>query len=61
MQVLQAGSHKLLLLELDNEMLEDVARQAGFESELTEDERQITLELDALEREGFFKTLRGQM
>ena len=31
MQVLQAGRHKLLLLELDTEYLENIARQTGFE------------------------------
>ena len=45
MQVLQAGQHKLLLLELECEFLEDIARQAGFEFQIEEDQRYVLLEL----------------
>jgi hypothetical protein len=45
MQILQAGRHKLLLLELDAESLENVARQAGFEFKLEEQSRRVVLEL----------------
>ena len=45
MQILQAGRHKLLLLELDAESLENVARQAGFEFKLEEQSRRVLLEL----------------
>ena len=31
MQVLHAGQHKLLLLELDTEFISNIAKQAGFE------------------------------
>jgi hypothetical protein len=47
MQVLQAGSHKFLLLELDREFIENVARQAGFEFRFTEESRRVMLELNA--------------
>jgi len=45
MQILQAGRHKLLLLELDGESLENVARQAGFEFKLEDHSRRVVLEL----------------
>ena len=47
MQVLQAGRHKLMLLELETEPLENVARQAGFEFKLEDQERRTVLELTA--------------
>jgi hypothetical protein len=51
MQVVQAGQHRLILLELDPETVIDVARQSGFEADLEEDERQVTLELVAPDRD----------
>src|SRR5438105_15697712 len=47
MQVLQAGRHKLLLLELDAEFIENIARQAGFEFKLEDEERRVVLDLAA--------------
>ncbi len=47
MQVLKAGSHKLLLLELDMEFIENIARQAGFEFRLQDHSRRVTLDLSA--------------
>jgi len=47
MQVLQAGRHKLLLLELDAEFIESIARQAGFEFKLDDQERRVVLDLSA--------------
>jgi hypothetical protein len=44
---LQAGQHKLILLELDPEQVANAARQAGFETKLKDSERHITLELTA--------------
>ena len=44
MQVLKAGSHKLLLLELDPEFIENIARQAGFEFRLEDQTRRLVLE-----------------
>jgi hypothetical protein len=47
MQVLQAGHHKLIYLELQPEMLTDIARQAGFESRVKDGPRAIQLDLSA--------------
>src|SRR5437762_6063763 len=47
MQVLQAGRHKLLLLELDPEFIENIARQAGFEFKLEDQDRRVSLDLKA--------------
>jgi hypothetical protein len=51
MQVLQAGRHKLLLLELDPEFIENIARQAGFEFKIEDQERRVVLELSAEDRQ----------
>ncbi len=45
MQVLQAGSHKLLLLELDQEFVTNIAKQAGFEFKIDDTSRNMTLDL----------------
>jgi hypothetical protein len=47
MQILQAGRHKFLLLELETEFLENIARQAGFEFKLEDQSRRILLDLSA--------------
>ena len=47
MQVLQAGRHKLLLLELDPEFVTNIARQAGFELKVRDHQRHLVLELAA--------------
>ena len=47
MQVLQAGQHKLILLELDPELVTNIAKQAGFEVRLKESPRTIQLDLTA--------------
>jgi hypothetical protein len=52
MQVLQAGPHKLLLLELDPEFISNIAKQAGFEFRIDDGARQVTLELSAPDRQG---------
>ena len=51
MQVLQAGRHKVLLLELETEAIENVARQAGFDFTLDDQERCVVLNLQAEGRE----------
>ena len=51
MQVLQAGRHKLLLLELETESIETVARQAGFSLKLADDPRRVVLDLSAEDRQ----------
>jgi len=47
MQVVQAGEHKLLLLELDPDVVGSCVKQAGFEFKLAEDPRMLSLELVA--------------
>ena len=47
MQVLRAGPNKLLLLELDPEFIENIARQAGFEFRLDDQSRRVVLDLNA--------------
>ena len=45
MQVLQAGQHKLLFLELQPELVTNIARQAGFETRTKDTTRSIHLDL----------------
>ncbi len=47
MQVLQAGRHKLLQLELDPDFVSNIVRQSGFEFELEESDRGIIIDLEA--------------
>ena len=51
MQVLQAGSHKLLLLELDLDFISNIAKQAGFEFKLDDGARSLTVDLSAIGRQ----------
>jgi hypothetical protein len=51
MQVLKAGENKLLLLELDTEFIENIARQAGFEFRLDDQSRRVVLDLNAQGRQ----------
>src|ERR1700693_6452169 len=51
MRVLQAGEHKLLLLELDPEFVGNIAKQAGFEFKLEEGKRILSLDLVAAGRQ----------
>src|SRR5205807_5124916 len=52
MQVLQAGAHKLIYLELQPEMVANIARQAGFETKAKDGRRMIHLDLTAPGRQG---------
>jgi hypothetical protein len=45
MQVVNAGDHKLILLELDPEFVASIARQAGFDLKLDDDTRTVGLDL----------------
>jgi len=45
MQVLQAGPHKLIYLELEPEMVANIARQAGFETRMKDGTRIMQLDL----------------
>lgn len=51
MQVLQAGEHKLLLLELDSEFISGIAKQLGFEFRIDEASRSLMLDLSANDRQ----------
>jgi hypothetical protein len=51
MQVVHAGRHKLLRLELDPEFVGNIVKQAGFECKLEENKRGILLELMVSDRE----------
>ena len=51
MQVLQAGQHKLIYLELESEMVANIARQAGFETKAKDGQRSIQLDLCAAQRQ----------
>ena len=51
MQVLQAGRHKLIYLELQPEMVTSIARQAGFEARTRDGQRSIHIDLSAVERD----------
>jgi hypothetical protein len=51
MQVLQAGRHKLIYLELQAEMVTSIARQAGFDTRTKEGLRAIQLDLSVADKE----------
>jgi hypothetical protein len=51
MQVLQAGQHKFILLELDPEIVTSVAKQTGFEARVLDGPRHLSLDLVAQERQ----------
>src|SRR5450755_57332 len=50
MQVLQAGEHKFLLLELDPDFVANIAKQAGFEYKIEDGKRSLCLDLLAADR-----------
>ena len=51
MQVLQAGTHKLIYLELQPDMVSSIARQAGFETRAKDGPRILQLDLTAKDRQ----------
>ncbi len=51
MQVVQAGPHKLIRLELDPEFVTNIVKQAGFDFKLSENVRALSLDLMATERQ----------
>ncbi len=51
MQVLEAGTTKYLLLELDPESIGNIARQAGFEFRIEDQQRVLSLDLSASDRQ----------
>ena len=52
MQVVQAGAHKLIQLELDPEVLTSVAKQAGFDAKIHDSPRVLSLDLKSGGRPG---------
>ena len=51
MQVIQAGRHKYLLLELDDEVVRNIATQLGFELKMEDGRRTMMLDLAATGRQ----------
>ncbi len=51
MQVVLAGAHKLIQLELEAEVLISIAKQAGFDCKLEEGKHALSLEIHAPQRE----------
>jgi len=51
MQVAQAGQHKLIVLELEPEVLSGIAKKAGFDSTLEDGKRTVWLDLTATGRQ----------
>lgn len=51
MQVLSAGDHKFLLLELDPELVASIAKQAGFEYRIDDTDRALYIDLAAAGRQ----------
>lgn len=51
MQLLQAGKHKLLLLEYDVDQLTQICQQAGFQVAVEESAQAVVLDLTATERQ----------
>jgi hypothetical protein len=51
MQVLLAGDHKFLLLELDPDFVANIAKQAGFEYKIEDNKRSLCLDLLAADRQ----------
>lgn len=47
MQVIQAGDHKFLLLELDPDFVGNIAKQAGFDYKIEDNPRSLCLDLQA--------------
>jgi hypothetical protein len=47
MQVLQAGQHKFIYLELDTETVTNVAKQAGFDIKIKDGSRSMAVDLTA--------------
>src|SRR6266700_3527802 len=52
MQVLQAGQYKLIYLELQPEVIANLAKQAGFETRTKDSQRSIQLDITTPGREG---------
>src|SRR5947209_2138888 len=51
MQVLEAGTNKYILLELDPDAVATIAKQAGFESRIDDQPRVLSVDLSANDRQ----------
>jgi hypothetical protein len=51
MQVLHAGTHKWLYLELDREVIEEIALQLGLEVQVQDDRRALVIDITAPNRQ----------
>jgi hypothetical protein len=51
MQVLQAGQHKWIFLELEGELVSNIAKREGFDAKLKDSARNMILELTAQGRQ----------
>jgi len=51
MQVLQAGNHKLILLEIDPDLVAKIAHQSGFICKVDDGERTVVADLTAENRQ----------
>src|SRR5215831_3745986 len=51
MQVIQAGNHKLILLELDSDFVANIAKQAGFDYKVEDGTRSLSMELATADRQ----------
>ncbi len=52
MQVIQAGSHQLIALELDPELVSKIARESGFSCNVQDNPRHLMVDLTLDEHEG---------
>jgi hypothetical protein len=51
MQVLQAGTHKMLYLELESQVINEITGQFGLDARLKDSKRHLTLDLTATGRQ----------
>src|SRR5689334_4791849 len=51
MQIVLAGDHKFMLLELDADYIADIAKQAGFDYRMEDGARTLSLDLNAIGRQ----------
>ena len=51
MQVLQAGAHKFIYLEIQPEMVTSIAKQAGFDTRSKDGPRILQVDLTARDRQ----------
>jgi hypothetical protein len=52
MQLIQAGRHQMVALELDEELIRQAAQESGFDAEFVDQPRTMQIALRARDREG---------